>query len=240
MVAIPSLVVAVLCGWFTYLVGRQYSRNHKLNNLFWTISLAMSALGSLSYALTMWVTPHSAVLFLIYYLFGAMWMPSIMGLGSMALVLQKRLVQWIAAIVVVLGLMGTVFLLMAPLSSAALQKLDGGAGVGILSPGAWLPFLIVLNSFGGIAVVAVAIASAWKTYKKQSTPRFLYGNIWLAVGIVVISMAGAAARLGWPGLFWIVMLIGWVITFFGYRLLTPSPSRANNLDSFKKPTHNPV
>lgn len=221
MVALPAFVVAVLCGWFTYLVSRHYFRTYKLNNLFWTISLAMSALASLSYAIALWLKPHIAVFFLMYYLFGAMWMPSIMGLGSLALVFKRRVIQWLAAIIVILGLVGTVFLYMAPISNAALQKLNGGAGVGILSVGTWLPFLIVLNTFGAAAVFLVAVMSAWKTFKRQSSPRFLYGNIWLAVGILVISAAGTAARMGWPELFWFVMLIGWVITFFGYRLLTP-------------------
>jgi len=222
MTALPAFVVAVLCGWFTYLVSRQYAYDHKLNNLFWSVSLAMSALASLSYALTSWTQPHNAFLFSVYYLFGAMWMPSIMGLGSLALVFKKGVVLILSWIVIGLGLVGTIFLFLAPVSVSALAELDGGAGVGIMGTGLWLPFLIVLNSFGAIAVIVVALMSAWRTLKKKSTSRFLYGNLWLASGILIISMAGTTSRLGFHGLFWPVMLVGWLITFVGYRILTPS------------------
>lgn len=223
MIALPAFAVALLCGWFAYLVSRQYLDNHKLNNLFWSVSLAMSALASLSYALTMWTNPHNAFLFSVYYLFGAMWMPSIMGLGSLALVFRKRTVLIFAWIVSGLGVVGTVFLFLTPVSVTALAGLDGGAGVGIIGTGLWLPFLIVLNSFGAIAVMVVALMSAWRTVKKKSPSRFLYGNLWLAGGILTISMAGTTSRLGFQGLFWLVMLVGWMITFVGYRILTPVP-----------------
>lgn len=195
---LPAFVVFLICSLFTYLVARQYLHSKKQSHLFWMVSLGFSALASLAYGLTLWTTPHSGVLFVLYYVFGALWMPAIMGLGSLALVFSKRTVYVIAAIVGIVGLTGTVFLALAPMQSAALQSLNGGA-----------------------AVILVALYSAWKTVRKQSSPRFLHGNLWLAAGVLVISSAGAMARLGWPGTFWFVMLAGWVITFVGYRLLTP-------------------
>ena len=71
--------------------------------------------------------------------------------------------------------------------------------------------------------MVVALMSAWRTVKKKSPSRFLYGNLWLAGGILTISMAGTTSRLGLQGLFWLVMLVGWLITFVGYRILTPAP-----------------
>lgn len=222
----PALIVVLLCAWFSYMVGRQYFRNHRLNNLFWFISLLLAALGSLFYCISLWTTPHNPASFVLYYIFGAMWMPSVMGLGSIGL-LASRKVTWIFAIVVaVLGVAGTVFLFLSPVNATQLARLDGGAGTGIIAVGAWLPFLIVLNTFGAAAVIVIALLSAWKTRKRQTPVRFFYGNIWLAVGVIVISAAGSAAGLGWPQLFWITMLVGWVITFLGYRLLSLSPAPA--------------
>jgi hypothetical protein len=152
---------------------------------------------------------------------GAMWMPCLMGLGSLALVIPRRRVIFIAVIVALVGLVGSVSLLESSISTTALQRLDGGAGTGIILEGAWLIPLIALNTFGAVCVAIVAFVSAWKTIRKATAKRFLYGNLWLAGGILVISSAGSAARLGLPQLFWVVMLIGWIITFVGYQLLTP-------------------
>lgn len=227
MAAVPAVLVAVLTGWFTVLVFRQFQRNHRQTHFFWTISLAFSCLASLAYAGCLAVTPHAAWLFAIYYLLGAMWMPSIMGLGSLALVFGKRTVNGIAMAVGVIGIIGSVFLLQSPISASQLTALNGGAGTGIISNGLWLPFLITLNSFGAVAVFLVAVMSAWRTARHQAPARFLHGNLWLAGGILIISAAGSAARFGWPQMFWITMLIGWAVTFAGYRLLTPVVARTS-------------
>ncbi|MDQ0190299.1 hypothetical protein JI721_09785 [Alicyclobacillus cycloheptanicus] len=224
MAAVPALLVALLTGWFTVLVSLQYRRNHRLSHWFWALSLAFSCVASLAYCLTLWITPHVPWLFVVYYVFGAMWMPAIMGLGSLSLHFSRRTVLVIAGIVCIVGLIGTVLMVRSPVSTRQLAQLGGGAGTGIIAQGAWLPFLIVLNAFGAAAVFFIALLSAWRTFRRQAHKRLLYGNLWLAAGILIISAAGSAARLGSPAMFWITMFIGWIVTFVGYRLLTPGPA----------------
>jgi hypothetical protein len=185
------------------------------------MALAASTVASLAYAMTVWTSPHSPAWFFVYYLLGAMWMPSIMGLGSLSLVLPKRWLHALTAVVLVLGVIGSVLMFRQPYSADKLATLSGGAGTGIIQPGAWLIPLIALNTFGAAAVIGVALWSAWKFVRDRNFGRFFFGNVWLAVGVLVISSAGSAARLGWPAMFWVVMLIGWVITFTGYTLLSP-------------------
>ncbi len=216
-----AVLVFILCGWFTFLVGRQWFRNHKFSHLFWSISLALSFLGSLSYCISFWENPHSEAWFILYYLFGAMWMPSIMGLGSLALVVKNRVLIVTSLLVGIMAVAGGILLAGARISASALALVHGGAGSNVISPGVWLVPLILLNTFGAVAVVGVGLWSAWKTYRKKTPTRFLYGNLFLALGVIVISAAGSAARFGVEQLFWIVMLIGWMITFVGYRFLTP-------------------
>lgn len=218
---LPALLVAAISAAFGYQVLSQYLQSHKSSHFFWFVSLSFSALAALFYCLTLWTTPHSPVSFELYYLLGVVWMPALMGLGSLGLVLRRTALTVVAALVCVSGLIGSVLLFGATIDTSALTALDGGAGVGILRTGLWLVPLIVLNTFGAVAVFGVALASAWKTFRKQAPVRFFYGNLWLAGGILVISVAGSLARLGWPQLFWITMSCGWIITYVGYRLLTP-------------------
>jgi len=223
---LPALLVTALSAYFAYHVFRQWLKSAKQSHFYWTVSLVFSALASLFYCLTLWTVPHSALAFRLYYLFGALWMPSLMGLGSLALVCKRLMVRVCAACVLLLGLAGTILLFMAPIHSVALGILNGGPGVDVVQPGAWLVFLIVLNTFGAAAVFLVALWSIVSTLRGKRAPRFLYGNLGLACGIGIISAAGSAARLGAPALFWITMLVGWMVTFIGYRLLTPSAQRA--------------
>ncbi len=218
---VPALLVAMICAWFTGRVLRGYLRHQRTSHLFWTIALAASAVASLAYFITIQTSPHSPTWFFIYYLLGAMWMPSIMGLGSLALVLAKRWVYGLAAVVLVVGAVGSVLMFRQPYSADKLAALSGGAGTGIIQPGAWLVPLIALNTFGAAAVIGVALWSAWKYLRGKNISRFFLGNVWLALGVVLISSAGSAARLGWPGIFWVVMLIGWILTYIGYAQLSP-------------------
>lgn len=219
--ALPALLVFLLSSYFMVLVYRQYARNHRLSHALWTVSLLFSAIGSLTYAIAVWSPVGKGIWFVLYYLCGALWMAALMGLGSTALIFSKRTVLILTTIVVILGLVGSVGLILAPLSQSSLNHLDGGAGTGVVSTSAlWLVPLIILNTFGAAAVVLVALFSAWKVVRRQAPKRFFLGNLWLAIGVLVIAGAGSAARLGWPGLFWITMLIGWIIAFSGFRLLS--------------------
>ena len=103
--------------------------------------------------------PHAVQLgselaFRLYYLFGALAVAPVMGLGSLYLVLPRRIadrVLWVVSVVIAAG---AVQLFAAPVDRAALPALSGASGQGVLVAGPWLAILIVLNLFGTIAVPA--------------------------------------------------------------------------------------
>ncbi|KPV43890.1 hypothetical protein [Alicyclobacillus ferrooxydans] len=221
MIGLPAILVFILTLYFAILVLRQFRRNHRLSHGLWTVSLFMSALGSLAYALAVWVHPGRGVWFVIYYLFGALWMAAVMGLGSLALVFSKKVVWSVVIVVAIVGLVASIGIIVAPLNASALAHLDGGAGTGVIVNRAlWLVPLIILNTFGALAVVGVGFMSAWKVLRHKAPKKFFLGNLWLSIGVLVIAGAGSGARLGWPGSFWVVMLIGWAIAFAGFHLLS--------------------
>ena len=207
---------------------RAYRRNRRDSHFFWTVSLTFSAVAALMYCLASWQFPGMASWFLLYYIFGALWMPSLMGLGSLSLVMSRRVVWMVACGIAVLGLTGTVFLTLAPMHTESLLQLRGGAGTGVVAERAdWLIPLIVMNSFGTVAVIGVALWSAWQAWQHKVDRRFFFGNVWLAGGVLMIAAAGSGARLGLPELFWVIMFAGWLVTFYGYSLLTPRASVAS-------------
>ncbi len=218
---IAPLIVTLLSLLFALAVLRKWLHSHKVSEQYWTISLFFSFIGSLSYCISVATVPHSAVWFRLYYLFGAMWMPLLMGLGSLGLVWRSRKVHLIATLIGGFGVIGSVLLLLAPIQSSALATIDGGPGINVIIPGIWLPFLILMNSLGASAVFLVALWSVYSTFRHRSPLQFLSGNMTLAIGVATISAAGTAARLGAPSLFWWTMVIGWCITFSGYLILTP-------------------
>lgn len=211
-------IVLLISALFALLLLRQYRERRKSHQLIWALSLSMSAVGTLSYILAVWLGGYGN-LFRLYYLFGAMLAAPLLGLGSLHLVASPRVKRISTWTIVILSLVGTVFLFLAPMDESALHSLRGGPGTHIIMKGAWLPILILLNTFGAIAVAAIALVSAWRIYRKRDMAAFGVGNILIAIGTFVLASAGTAARMGKGAGFWLVTAAGWAILFAGFRVI---------------------
>jgi len=223
VIAYP-IVVAIISLVFALQVGAQYSRRRRPYQALWTVSLAMSFVASVAYAVTL-ATNNSPAWFRIYYLFGGLLMPAYMGTGSLYLAYSKRTGNVALAVVAILSVLGAVLLAMAPIDAQALAALNGGPGTGVLKPGAWLPVLIVLNTYGLAAVVWVALASGWRAARRTGSGAMASGNLLLALGVIILGAAGTAARLGSGGYFWLTMALGWLVTYAGFRVIDRSYAR---------------
>lgn len=210
------LVVAVVSGLFAYQVAAGHRRRPKPYKAYWAAALAMSAAGSLAYAAAAAWT--SSLAFKVYYLFAALLTAPYMALGSLFLAFDARWVQRVAWAVHVLSALGTALLLAAPVDQPALEALAGSSGRGVLEAGAWLPVMVVLNVFGLVGVVGVALYSALRPRGGRGPA----GSLLLALGFFLVAMAGTVARAWpeWDGAFWVVMALGWAVAYGGYHVLS--------------------
>lgn len=219
-------IVLLVTGWFLYRVGRRAIAGRARHNLFWALSLAMAFIGTAAYLGAVYGSQPWA--FRVYYLLGAMLMAAYMGLGSLWLEWGQSRPRWAAAAtwaVTAAGVAGAAFLFASPLESARLAGLAGDPGTGIISSGGtagtlWLVDTILLNSFGVVALVGVAAASAWRAYTTVGPAGLARGNAGIALGGILLGLAGSAARLGLPGAFWLVMALGWVVIYAGFEAVS--------------------
>lgn len=215
-----ALFVGLISLLFALQTGRDFIQRRRPYQGIWMTALAASAIGSVSYALS--VQWGSEWAFRLYYLFGALWVAPLMGLGSLYLAVPRRAANVIAGVVVAGLAIGSALLLVSPVDHAALASLTGSSGKGIFLPGAWLGFMIALNLFGAVAVCAVAILSAWRTARSGKHAGFMWGNLLIGLGFLIVSAAGSVARW-WPsreGGFWAAMALGWLVAYGGFRLVT--------------------
>lgn len=217
MLAYP-LVVAAVSLVFAILVYRQYAERRRPHQLIWTISLAQSCIASVAYLLSL-AMGGNALMFKIYYIFGALLVAAWLGLGSIYLMAPGRMARLCAWVVVALSVIGAVQILAAPVDVTQLRSLAGGSGRGVLQGRSWLPVLVFMNTFGTVGVVVPALLSAWRLARRQAAPRFVAGNALIAVGVLVLAFAGTAARLGAGG-FWLTMALGWIVTFAGFVIVS--------------------
>jgi hypothetical protein len=224
------VINVIVTGLFAGVVLRQYTRRHRLYQLYWAIALGMAFFATLAYVLMTIVQPTSdagLLFFRIYYILGAGLMPSWLGLGSIALVANARATRICFAVLCVLSVLAALLISIASVDRQQLSLIVGTPGTGILQPetGAWLITIIVLNSLGVLAVVGVAIYSGWKLMIRQGTSYLLWGNVLILAGDLINAVAGTTARLGVKNIFWLVMTFGWIVFFIGVLLASHRRSR---------------
>jgi hypothetical protein len=227
----PILNVLVT-GLFAGVVLRQYLGRHRTYQLYWAIALSMAFVATVAYVCMILAQPTSAagmLFFRLYYILGAALMPSWLGLGSVALVTGVRFTRICLAALSALSVLTAVLIAIAPLDQAQLSQVAGTPGSGILQPpaGPWLYTIIALNSLGVVAVVGVAIYSAWNMKYRQGGGNLLLANVLILAGDLINAVAGTTARLGVKNIFWLVMVLGWAVFFMGVALASrrsPRPS----------------
>jgi|GEM_PF-1365906 len=222
---IYPLLVAVVSGLFAAGVIRDYRARRKPYQALWSASLTMSCLGSLAYVVA--AQFGSAAAFKLYYLLGALLVAPYTGMGSLYLAMRPERAKVVLWAVHAVSLLGTVLLLGAPVDAEALAALAGSSGRGVLESGAWLAAMIVLNVFGTVAVVGVAVYSVIKGLRKGADRGMVAGNALIGLGFLLVAMAGSVARWwpDWDGGFWVTMAIGWAVAFFGFRSVTAAAER---------------
>lgn len=209
---------------FGLMVWRQYQTRRKPYQFWWSIALFMSFAASLAYLLAL---GGSGTAFRLYYLGGALLTAPFMGLGSAYLGMAPRVARVSQVAVLALAALGTVGLFMAPIDAPALAALDGGPGVGVLHLSGWtLGVLILLNSYGTVAVIGVAVWSAVNLARKRAVGQFFLANLLIATGVLFFAAAGTAARMSGSAAFWGMMALGWVIAYGGFLLTYRLPALA--------------
>jgi hypothetical protein len=220
-----AIINVVVTGLFAGAVLRQYMRRRRTSQLYWSIALIMAFLATLAYVLMVIVGPTSSfgvALFRLYYIFGAALVPAWLGLGSIALVASARVTRVCLIVLVALSLLAVGLISTATIDMSKLSQIAGTPGTGILEPGAWLVTIIILNTLGVLAVVGVALYSAWKLIRRQSsvagiqTINLLWANVLILVGDLLNAAAGSLARFfGLQSSFWIIQAFGWTVFFAG-------------------------
>ena len=224
-----AIISAVVTGLFAAVVSRQFAQRRRTYQLYWMIALLMAFIATVSYICMVIVGPTSGagvIFFRAYYILGAALAPSWLGLGSIALVTGPRVTRISLAVLTTLSAITAVIIAIVPLDMHALSHVAGTPGTGILQDqAAWLPFTITLNSLGVLAVAGVAIYTAWKLIRRQSSVagfrpgNLLWANILILLGDLLNAFAGTNARaFGQSGSFWLVMSAGWVVFFTGVLL----------------------
>lgn len=225
---------------FTVSVLRRYLQRRKLHFLFWGIGLGMFAAGSVSEVFFGWFG-WSALIFFVWYLFGAALNAAWIGHGTLHLLVRRRwahVITWVLAAgsIVAGALMVSVmarldpsgFTQSLPMSEqyrAILPAISDGATVRLATP--------FFNIYGLITLVGGALWSAYLFLRKEILPNRVIGNVLIAAGALSIGMASTATRLGYGGYLYLGELIAAVLMYAGFLMAGAPATEAEKTEALE-------
>src|SRR5574341_486106 len=165
----------------------------------------------------------SPVVFGIWYVFGAVLNPAWLGHGTLNLLVKKRWIHVITALLAVGSLVAIYLMATTPLDSTEfnVHQPISVQYAQIMPARAQAPVRSATSYFAGygtLTLVGGALYSAFLFWRKRVLPNRMWGNIMIAVGALAIGFASALARLGFGEYLYIGELLAAILMYGGFRM----------------------
>ena len=223
---LPFVSTAIMLGFTVYVLERFVVRR-QLHFLFWGVGLAMFGIGSFAEAYLAF--GWSKLVFICWYLFGAILNPSWLGMGTLYLLVRKRWVHFAAGLLVLASIASTVLMLSIPING---DQFKLGTPISMqykdLMPAASFQLIliptIIFGIVGLVLLVGGALYSAFLFWRKRVLPNRVIGNVLIAVGALSVASASELTHLGYGQYLYIGELLAAVLMFVGFRFAArPQP-----------------
>lgn len=210
-------VSTVIMAVFAFEIFRRYLRRRAAYLLLWGIGITMFGIASFAeaYSAIAW----NPAVFRAWYLFGALLVAAWLGQGTAYLLARRPYAHASMAALAALSLVAAWGTLTLSLNPAAFST---GVGLGeqykhILSEGAWVRGLTpIFNIYGTIALVGGAIYSAWLFWRKKVLASRMWGNVLIALGVLVVASASTLTRFGIEQYLYLGELVAATLMFAGF------------------------
>lgn len=221
LVPLASSIVSFV---FAFFVFKRFMERKGTYLLLWGIGMIFYGIGGFCefyYGAFGW----SALIFRLWYLFGAILVAAWLGQGTVFLLAKEKWAKVLTIILVLGSLYATYKIFSAQLDPSLMigaghtgSELSGHAivtdGVRILTP--------FFNLYGTLTLVGGAAYSAFIFWRKRVLLHRALGNLLIAVGALMPAFGGLFSRLQIPGALYIGEFIGIILIFLGYlRSTTP-------------------
>jgi hypothetical protein len=222
--ALLPFVSSIVSFVFAAMVFKRYLTRRGEHLLLWAVGMTMYGIGGFCeayYSVFGW----NALVFRLWYLFGAMLVAAWLGQGTVYLLAKKKWANILMIILGVASIYGALRVFSATLDPAAMgNSLHTGSelsGKAIVSGGvrSLTPFF---NLYGTVTLVGGAAYSAFIFWRKRILLHRVIGNVLIAVGALLPAFGGALSRFGIGGALYITELLGAILMFIGFiRATTP-------------------
>jgi hypothetical protein len=218
------IITTVIAIAFTAVLYRKWTTNRSARYLmWWMIGVVFYGLGTLAEAVTTlfgWSEP----VFRVWYIVGALLGGAPLATGTVYLLLSKKWADRIATALISYIAVAAVLVLVTPVVSeladpnALSGEVIGWRFVRLLSP--------LINLYAVVFLIGGAVWSAWSYWKQGNAPSRVLGNILIAVGAILPGIGGGFARAGVVEVLYIGELVGLILIWMGFRVITQDDVRS--------------
>jgi hypothetical protein len=218
------IATTLLAALFAPVVFRRWRARRPAPHLWWwAVGIAVYGLGTLTEALTTlfgWQEP----VFRAWYISGALLGGWPLAQGTVYLMFSRRAAHWMAAAVGAVVIAGATVVLLSPIDYASVEahRLTGGVmewrRARLFSP--------FVNTYAAIFLIGGAVVSAWRYRGDPDSRHRFVGNCLIAFGALLPGIGGAATRMGYTEVLYVMELLGIILIWTGYRFnVKPGLSR---------------
>jgi len=209
---------------FTIVLYRKWNEKRSARYLmWWMIGIALYGVGTFAEALTTlfgWSEP----VFRLWYIAGALLGGAPLATGTVYLLLARKTADRIAIALITYISIAAVLVLVTPL---VLDLVEPNRLSGEVIAWRWARLLSPLvNLYAVVFLIGGAIWSAWSYWKRGNAQSRVLGNLLIAVGAILPGIGGGFARAGVVEVLYVGELIGLILIWSGFRVITRDDIRS--------------
>ena len=216
--------ISILSTIVTFILMAAVFRRYQLKGgaylLVWSLGFLFYGLGTLSEVILSFT--FSPLMLKVWYLTGAMLTAAWLGQGTVYLLVRRRGVANLLAIILgIASLVAIGLVAAAPLTPAAgayhtsLPVSTQYKDI-LVRSGGMIVLTILLNIYGTLGLVGGAIFSGFLFWRKRVLLNRVIGNILIAAGALSPAMAGTFIKAGLVDVLFISEFIGVVLMYLGF------------------------
>ena len=216
------IVTTVVSAFFATIVLRRYVERGGAHLAWWGMGLVLYGVGTATEsAVTLfgWSDP----VFRLWYIAGALLGGAPLAQGTVHLLMRPRAAWVLSGLLVTYVLVASVFVLLTPIDHALVEE---HRLTGRVMEWSWVRlFSPFVNTYALLFLVGGAVVSAVR-YKRGGQKARFQGNVLIAVGALLPGIGGSFTRFGYTEVLYVTELVGLLIIFAGYRIMTAAPTPA--------------
>jgi len=210
---------------FTVVLYRHWRRKPEALYLaWWTLGVAMYGIGTLTESLTTLLGWQEGV-FRAWYISGALLGGAPLAQGTVYLLFSRKTAHYLSAVLIAAICTAAVCVLLSPIDLTFVEphRLSGR-----VLEWQWVrAFSPFINLYAFVFLAGGAAWSAWKYRRaEQNLRQRMWGNVFIAVGALLPGIGGSATRFGHVEVLYVTELLGLLLIWRGYHMMTVTPGHS--------------